>query len=68
MTMLLPNPCKILIHNLTPETQLLAAIGYGTDLNFLCIRDQLRIIFDRKVLCFVFFKGCVTHSLNGKMH
>ena len=37
----------ILIHDLTPETQLLAAIGYGTDLNFLCIRDQLHIIFDR---------------------
>ena len=26
-----------LIHDLTPETVLLAAIGYGTDLNFLCI-------------------------------
>ena len=26
------------INNLTPE-QLFAAIGYGTDLNFLCIRD-----------------------------
>ena len=25
-----------LIHDLTPETQLLAAMGYGTDLNFLC--------------------------------
>ena len=30
-----------LIHDLTPETQLLAAVGYRTDLNFLCIRDQL---------------------------
>ena len=25
---------EFLIHDLTPETQLLAAIGYGTDLNF----------------------------------
>ena len=35
-----------LIHNLTPETQLLAAVGYRTDF-FLCIRDQLYILFDR---------------------
>ena len=42
------------IHDLTPETQLLAAIGYGTYFNFICIRDQLHIIFDRKncELCF----------------
>ena len=33
-----------LIHDLTSTTQLLAAIGYGTDLNFLCLRDQLHII------------------------
>ena len=39
-----------LIHDLTPETQLLAATGNGTDLNFPCIRDQLHIIFDRKIL------------------
>ena len=38
---------EFLIHDLTPETQLLTAIGYGPDLNFLCIRDQLQIIFDR---------------------
>ena len=38
------------MHDLTPETQLLAAIGYGTYLNFLCITDQLHIIFDRKIL------------------
>ena len=25
---------ELLIHDLTPETQLLAVIGYGTDLNF----------------------------------
>ena len=31
---------EFLIHDLTPETQFLAAIMYGTDLNFLCIRDQ----------------------------
>ena len=48
---------EFLIHDLAPETQLLAAIGYGTDLNFLCIRDQLHIIFDRKMLRFVFLKG-----------
>ena len=41
---------EFLIHDLTPETQLMAAMGYGTDLNFLCIRDQLKIIFDRKIL------------------
>ena len=45
---------EFLIHGLTPETQLLGAIEYGTDLNFLCIRDQLHIIFD---IC-VFMKGC----------
>ena len=28
---------EFLIHDLTPETQLLAAIGYGTDLYVLCI-------------------------------
>ena len=44
-----------LIYDLTPETQLLTAIGYGTDLNFPCIRDQLHI-FDRKKLWFVFFE------------
>ena len=47
--------CEFLIHDLTPETQVLAAIGYGTDLNFLYIKDQLYIIiiFDRKknVIC-----------------
>ena len=32
---------EFLIHDLTPETQLLAAIGYGIDSNFL---------FDRKIL------------------
>ena len=37
---------EFLIHDFTPETQLLAAIGYGTD----CKRDQLHIIFDRKCL------------------
>ena len=31
------------IHDLIHETQLVAAIGYGTDLNFLCIRNQLHI-------------------------
>ena len=41
---------QFLIHDLTPETQLLSAIGYGTDLDVLCIRDQLHIIFDRKIL------------------
>ena len=35
------------MHDLTPKTQLLAAIGYETGLNFLCIRDQLNIIFDK---------------------
>ena len=40
---------EFLLHDLTPETQLLAAIGYGTDLNFLCIRDQLHIFY-RKFL------------------
>ena len=54
------------IHDLTPETQLLAAIGYGKDLIFLCIRDQLHVIFDRKPLCFVCFERMA--SLNGKMH
>ena len=47
---------EFLILDLTPETQLLAAIGYGTDLNFLCLRDQLQIIFDRKILWFMFFE------------
>ena len=28
---------EFLTHNLTPETQLLTAIGYETDLNFLCL-------------------------------
>ena len=57
-----------LIHNLTPETQLLAAVGYRTDLNFLCIRDQLYILFDRFFfMIFVFSKGCAKHRLNGKM-
>ena len=37
---------EFLIHDLTPETQRLAVIGHGTDLSFLCIRDQLHIIFD----------------------
>ena len=56
---------EFLIHDLTPETQL----GYGTDLNFLCIRDQLHIIFDRIffVIC-VFLKGCAPRRMNGKMH
>ena len=50
---------EFLIHDLTPATQLLAAIGYGTDLNFLWIRDHLHIIFDRKkiVIC-VFERVC----------
>ena len=34
-----------LIRDLTPETQLLAAIGYGTDLNFLCVRDLSSISY-----------------------
>ena len=44
---------EFLIHDLTPETQFLAATGYGTDLNFLSIIDQSHIIFDRKknVVC-----------------
>ena len=29
----------VVLHDLTPETQLLAAIGYETNLNFLCIGD-----------------------------
>ena len=41
---------EFLIHDLTPETQLLAAIVHGTDLNFLCITDQLHIICNRKIL------------------
>ena len=41
---------EFLIHDLTPETQLLAAIGYGNDLDFLCITDQLHIIFSRNFL------------------
>ena len=41
---------ELLIYDLTPETQFLAAKGDGTDLNVLCIRDQLHIIFDRKIL------------------
>ena len=41
---------EFLIHDLTPETQLLAAIGYRTDLNFLCLRDQLHIIFGENAL------------------
>ena len=47
---------EFLIQDLTPEMQPLAATGYGTDLNFLFIRDQLHIIFDRKKLLFVFFE------------
>ena len=31
---------EIVIHDLTPEAQLLAAIGYGNHLNFRCIRDH----------------------------
>ena len=51
---------EFLIHDSTPETQLLAAKGYGNDLNFLCMRDQLiHIIFDRKkiVICVFFERG-----------
>ena len=59
---------EFLIHDSTPETQLLAAIGYGTDLNFLCIRDQLHIIINRKFCDLCFLKGCATHRLNGKMY
>ena len=59
---------EFLIHDLTPETQLLAAIGYGTDLNFLCIRDQLHIMFDRIFCDLSFSKRCAAHRLNGKMH
>ena len=68
---------EFLIHDLTPEAQLMAAIGYGTDFNFLCIRDKLHIILDRKKFWFVFFERvcdaqiewenalnlCVTHLL-----
>ena len=43
------------IHDLTPETQLLAAIGYGNYLHFLCIRDQLHIIFTEKTLVICVF-------------
>ena len=54
---------EFLIHDLTPETQPLAAKGYGTDLNFLCIRDQSEKNCD---LCFL--KGCARHRLNRKIH
>ena len=57
---------EFLIYNLIPETQLLAAIGYGTDLNFLCKRDQFHIFDKTCDLCLL--KGSVTHRLNGKMH
>ena len=59
---------EFLIHDLTPETQLLAAIGYGTDLNFLCTRDQLHIMFYRIFCDLSFSKRYATHRLNGKMH
>ena len=49
---------EFLKHDLTPETQLLAAIGYGTDLNFLSLRDQLHIIFDRIFFICVFERVC----------
>ena len=43
------------IHDLTPETQILAAKGYGADLNFLCILKRPVInIFDRKIMICVF--------------
>ena len=37
-----------LIHDLTPETQFLAATGYATGY-FLCVRNKLHIIFERKI-------------------
>ena len=53
---------EFLIHDLTPdlttETQLLAARGCGTDLNFLCMRDQFGIIFDRNFVICVFERVC----------
>ena len=59
---------EFLIHDLTPETELLAATGYGTDLSFLCIRDQLHIIFfyrvcDAQVECENALNLCITHPL-----
>ena len=59
---------EFLIHDLIPDTQLLAAIGYETDLNFICIRDKLHIILTEKFCDLCFLKGCVMHRLNGKMH
>ena len=59
------------IYDLTPETQLLAATGYGTDLNFLCIRGQLGsyISYLTEKICDLYFlKGCATNRMNGKMH
>ena len=60
---------EFLIHDLTSETQHLAAIGYGIDLNFLCIRDQLHIIFrDRSgsvVECLTQDRGDIGSSLTG---
>ena len=50
---------EFLIQDLTTETHFLATIGYGTDLNFLCLRDQLHIIFDRKKCDLCFLKGFV---------
>ena len=41
---------EFLIHDIICETQILAATGYGIDLNFLCKRDKLYIIFDRNIL------------------
>ena len=42
---------EFLIHDLTPETQILSAIGYGTDLNFLCLRDQLHKSYLTEKFC-----------------
>ena len=47
---------EFLVHDLTSETQLLAATWYGTGLNFLCIRNQLYIILTEFFVIFVFFE------------
>ena len=61
---------EFLIYDLNPETQFLAAIGYGTDLNVLCIRDQYCYIsyLTEKICDLCFLKGCVTHRLNGEIY
>ena len=49
---------EFLTHNLTPETQLLTAIGYETDLNFLCLSIKRPVTYHiwQKMLWFVFFE------------